>query len=72
MKTPLLDGITKQAIGKPMMLLGGIGIGALGIPALKKKYMGIHPETQQLLEEGDPYYGRPAPISPSRFFRPVR
>lgn len=72
MKTPLLDGITKQAIGRPMMLLGGIGIGALGIPALKKKYMGINPETQQLLEEGDPYYGRQAPISPSRFFRPVR
>ena len=71
MKTPLLDGIQKYAVSGLMMGLGGLGAGVFGVPYLKKKYMGIHPETQQLLEEGDPNYGR-APIMPTRFFRPVQ
>lgn len=57
MKTPLLDGIQKHAVSKPMWALGGIAAGAIGLPMLKKKYMGVHPETQQLLEQGDPNYG---------------
>lgn len=59
--TPILDGIQKHAISKLMLGLGAFGAGAIGVPMLKKKYMGVHPETQQLLEQGDPNYGIQSP-----------
>ena len=59
MSTPLLDGIEKTAANKLIWGLGGLAAGAFGVPWFKKKFMGVHPETQQRLEQGDPNYGQP-------------
>ena len=58
MKTPLLDGIQKNAAKKIVWGLGGLAAGAFGVPWFKKKFMGVRPETKQLLEQGDPNYGQ--------------
>jgi len=63
-KTPLLNGIKKQAANKLMWSLGAFGAGALGVPWFKKKYMGVYPETLQQYEQGDPNYGVHSPRMP--------
>ena len=57
MKTPLLDGIEKEAANKLIWGLGGLAAGVFGVPYLKKKYLGVRPATQRRFEQGDPQYG---------------
>jgi hypothetical protein len=61
LKTPLLDEIPKCAASKLMWGLGGLGVGAFGFPWFKNKFMGVRPETRQLLEQGNPNFMPPQP-----------
>ncbi len=64
MRTPILDGIQKQAAGKLMWGIGGLAAGVFGVPMFKSKFMGVKPETRQRLEQGDPNYGTQSPRMP--------